>query len=89
MARSNIYIRNFDKDVSEEVLTQFFKQYGEVKNCKIMVTETAEGTKVSKGFGFVCFEDPRDAEKVVELANKNELILQGKQVFASYYQTKD
>ena len=58
MARSNVYIRNFDKDVTEDILINFFKSYGEVKNVKIMVTELGDGNKVSKGFGFVCLDDP-------------------------------
>jgi len=65
------------------------KTYGEVKNVKIMVTELPNGDKVSKGFGFVCFEDPAVAQNVVEQAGKNQLILQDKPMFASFYEAKD
>ena len=71
MARKNLYIRNFDKDVKEEDLKKFFSTFGAVKNVKIMVTELPDGSKESKGFGFVCYEDAETAVKVELLASQN------------------
>ena len=71
MARKNLYIRNFDKDVKEEDLKKFFSTFGSVKNVRIMVTDLPDGTKESKGFGFVCYEDAETAAKVELLAKQN------------------
>lgn len=88
MARKNLYIRNFDKEVKEEDLKKFFSTFGNVKNVKIMVTQMPDGSKESKGFGFVCFDDAETAAKVELLAKQNQLILNQKQVFANFYETK-
>lgn len=61
MARRNLYIRNFPKELTEEQLQKFFEQHGKVQNVRIMVTTlkdsvTGQDRKESKGFGFVCFE---------------------------------
>ncbi len=56
MSKCNLYVKNFDADVTEEDLKIFFSVYGTVKNVKLYVTDMPDGTKVSKKFGFVCFE---------------------------------
>jgi len=88
MARKNLYIRNFDKDVGEEDLHKFFSTFGTVKNVKIMVTDMGNGIKESKGFGFVCFDSAETATKVELLAKQNQIVLNSKQVFANFYETK-
>lgn len=88
IARTNVYIRNFDLEVSEEQLKEFFTQYGKVKNVRIMVTQIGEERK-SKGFGFVCFEEAVDAAKIVELSKENQLTLQGRNILANFYETKE
>lgn len=87
-AKVNVYIRNFDKQVTEGDLKSFFNEFGEVRNVKIMVTTLPNGQVESKGFGFVCFKQPEHAQKVVELAGNNQLILQGKQIFAAFFENK-
>ena len=36
-----------------------FESYGPIQSCKVMGEDKGE----SKGFGFVCFEDPKSAVK--------------------------
>jgi polyadenylate-binding protein len=88
IARTNVYIRNFDLEVTEDQLKEFFSQYGKVKNVRVMLTQIGEEKK-SKGFGFVCFEDAVDAAKIVELSKENQLTLQGRNILANFYETKD
>ena len=88
IARTNVYIRNFDLEVTEDQLKEFFGQYGKVKNVRIMVTQIGVEKK-SKGFGFVCFEEAIDAAKIVELSKDNQLTLQGRNILANFYETKE
>jgi RNA recognition motif-containing protein len=36
MIRYNLYVRNISLDATEEELKEYFSQFGEVKNAKIM-----------------------------------------------------
>lgn len=60
---NNVYVKGFpqDESFSEDDLTKLFADFGEINNSCIM--RDAEG--VSKGFGFVCFNDPTSAEKAI------------------------
>lgn len=61
---NNIYVKNFsqDPDFVDEQLAEVFKQYGKVQNATVMRDENGK----SKGFGFVCFFDPSDAENATK-----------------------
>lgn len=55
-----MYVKNIPTSVKDEDLKDFFSKFGDVKNTKIMVTESGIDTignpvYQSKGFGFVCF----------------------------------
>ena len=91
LARSNLYVRNFDKNVTEEDLTQFFGGEKVVRNVRIMTTEVSrdgEVQKESKQFGFVSFNDPNDAAAVVLKYNNEELEFNNKQLYVNYYEDK-
>lgn len=63
----NLYVKNLDDSVDDEMLRQNFEGYGKITSAKVMCDENGR----SKGFGFVCFEKPDDATKaVVEMNNK-------------------
>jgi polyadenylate-binding protein len=63
----NLYVKNLDDSVDDEMLRQNFESYGKITSAKVMCDENGR----SKGFGFVCFEKPDDATKaVVEMNNK-------------------
>ncbi|GJJ12112.1 hypothetical protein Clacol_006353 [Clathrus columnatus] len=61
----NLYIKNLDDDVDDEKLRADFEQFGTITSAKIMRDE--KGT--SKGFGFVCFSMPEEANKAVQEMN--------------------
>ncbi|RZC94554.1 hypothetical protein C5167_026285 [Papaver somniferum] len=59
---TNLYIKNLDLDVTEELLTEKFSKYGKITHLVIM----KDGNSKSKGFGFVNFDSPDEAKKAME-----------------------
>ena len=69
--KNNIYVKEIPKkNFAEKELVELFSKFGKINSAVILKDEKGE----SKGFGFVCFEKPEDAEKA-----KNEM--NGKKVF--------
>jgi RNA recognition motif-containing protein len=62
---TNLYVKNIDPDVTEEMLTQKFSEFGKITNLIVMKDENDQ----PKGFGFINFENPDDAKKAVEEMN--------------------
>lgn len=79
----NLYVKNLDDTVQDEMLRKHFEPYGNITSAKVMCDEAAR----SKGFGFVCFEKPDDATKaVVEMNNK---IIGNKPLYVALAQRKE
>lgn len=79
----NLYVKNLDDGVDDEMLRKQFEQYGTITSAKVMGDENGR----SKGFGFVCFEKPDDATKaVVEMNNK---MLGNKPLYVALAQRKE
>lgn len=57
---TNVFVKNFGEDMDKEKLMKLFGQFGTITSCAVMT----DGEGKSKGFGFVAFEKPEDAEKV-------------------------
>jgi RNA recognition motif-containing protein len=53
-------------------LKEFFSQYGEIRNVRIMMGDSQDGSgnKVSLGYGFVCFVRQEDAARAKQEAAK-------------------
>ncbi|RXN05199.1 polyadenylate-binding 1 [Labeo rohita] len=66
---TNIYIKNFGKDVDDKMLTEIFSKFGPTLSVRVMTDEKG----VSRGFGFVSFENHSDAKRAVEELNRTEL----------------
>ncbi|KAI4964645.1 hypothetical protein ZWY2020_060088 [Hordeum vulgare] len=62
---TNLYMKNIDDDMTEELIKLKFSQYGQVTSVKIMKRD--DGT--SKGFGFASFKNPESAKKAKEALN--------------------
>ncbi|CAN0926240.1 Polyadenylate-binding protein 7 [Linum grandiflorum] len=58
---SNVYVKNIDDDVTDEELRDHFSQCGAITSSKLMRNDKG----MSKGFGFVCFSNPEEANKAV------------------------
>jgi RNA recognition motif-containing protein len=77
--KTNLHVKNIPYDVSEEYLFEVFSKFGTVKSVKI-AKETLDSKKdgeivtsvVSKGFGYIFYEDDASAERaMLEMNNKN------------------
>ena len=91
LAKSNLYVRNFDKNVTEDDLKKFFGGDSLVRNVRIMTTDVQreDGVhKESKQFGFVSFINPKDANDVVIRYNNEELEFNNKQLYVNFYEDK-
>lgn len=69
-----ILVRNLDRTVREPELLKLFQQFGTVDSCTIVMDE---GTKKSKGFGFVEMPHGREAVKAIKGLNTLRLHGQG------------
>lgn len=61
----NLYIKNLDDTIDDEMLRKEFSQFGTITSAKIMRDEKGN----SRGFGFVCFSNPEDASKATTEMN--------------------
>ena len=57
---TNVYIKNFGEDMDEERLKELAEKFGKVQSLKVETDKSG----CSKGFGFVCYESPEDAQQV-------------------------
>ncbi|OGO94066.1 MAG: hypothetical protein A3F41_04755 [Coxiella sp. RIFCSPHIGHO2_12_FULL_44_14] len=67
---SKIYVGNLSYSVDEEQLSDYFKQFGSVKELTLIKDRE---TGRSKGFAFVEYDSPGDAEKAIREANGHDL----------------
>lgn len=69
MSNSKIYVGSLSYDVTSEDLETRFKPYGEITDVKLIIDRE---TNRSKGFAFITYADPQDAQKALEAENGQE-----------------
>eukprot|EP00158_Paraphelidium_tribonemae_P009005 Partr_v1_DN28747_c1_g1_i1_m62807 putative poly(A) binding protein, cytoplasmic len=79
----NLYVKNLDEAVEDETLRQEFAAFGTITSAKIMRDEKG----ASKGFAFVCYAAPEEANKAV--AEMNNKIIGTKPVYVALAQRKE
>merc|ERR1719468_948345 len=79
---TNVFIKNLGDEADDTTLTDMFSKYGKITSVKIMKGEDDKG----KGFGFVSFEDPTQAEAAVTELNGSEI--EGKMIYVGRAQKK-
>ena len=68
--RNNIYVKEIPKkDFTDKELIDLFSKFGKINSAIVLKDEKGE----SKGFGFVCFEKPEDAEKAQKEMNGKKI----------------
>jgi polyadenylate-binding protein len=82
-AGCNLYVRNLDPSVTDDILRKDFGVFGKIISVK--VSRDAEGS--SKGFGFVCLSLPEEASKAKEALNRKMLF--GKPLFVTLFERKE
>ncbi|KAL4206056.1 RNA-binding domain-containing protein [Rhizopus microsporus] len=79
---TNVYVKNLSMDVTEQDLNQLFSTMGSVSSILIQ----RDDQQKSKGFGFVNFELPEDAERAVNELHDTEFF--GKKLFVTRAQKR-
>uniref|UniRef100_A0AAU7VFE7 Boule1 n=1 Tax=Enchytraeus coronatus TaxID=208440 RepID=A0AAU7VFE7_9ANNE len=59
---NRIFVGGIASDTTESELKNFFSSFGNVRDCKIILDRGG----LSKSYGFVTFESPEDAEKIIK-----------------------
>ena len=57
---TNVYVKNFGEDMDEDRFKELAVKFGKVLSLKVVVGESGR----SKGFGFVSYETPEEAQRV-------------------------
>lgn len=80
----NLYVKNLADEITDEKLMEAFTRFGSITSAKVM-READNGA--TKGFGFVCFQTPEDAQKA--MAEMNGKMLDQKPLYVAMAQRKD
>jgi len=79
----NLYVKNLDDTISDELFRETFAKYGTITSARIM----READNASKGFGFICYSAPEEAARAV--AEQNGKIMKSKPLIVTLHQRKD
>ncbi|WFD30698.1 Protein phosphatase PP2A regulatory subunit B [Malassezia sp. CBS 17886] len=79
----NLYIKNLPEDFDDERLQEEFAPFGTTTSAKVMRTATG----ASRGFGFVCYSAPEEANKAV--AEMNGKMFENRPLYVALAQRKD
>lgn len=74
---NKIYVGNLSYKVTEPQLKEYFEQFGEITDVKLI---TDYNTGQSKGFGFITYSSTDEMEKALE---KNGEELEGRKLFVN------
>ena len=79
----NIFIKNLAADIDNKMLHDTFNQFGTILSCKVVQNDGG----AAKGYGFVHFATQESADRAV--AEVNQMLLNGSQVFVGVFERKD
>ncbi|KAG2496116.1 hypothetical protein HYH03_005719 [Edaphochlamys debaryana] len=78
----NIFIKNLEKTIDAKALHDTFSAFGRILSCKV----ATDANGVSKGYGFVHFEDQAAADRAIATVNQKEI--EGKIVYVGPFQKR-
>ena len=80
----NLYIKNLDDSVTDDILRDEFSAMGTITSARVM-KDMKDGR--SRGFGFVCFSSPEEATRAVN--EMNGKIIANKPIFVALAQRRE
>ena len=81
---TNVYVKNLTEEYdTDDKVRALFEPFGEITSAKVVSDENGK----SKGFGFVSFDEPEQAEKACDALNGKEMS-NGKTLFVGRAQKK-
>jgi len=75
----NVFIKNLDRSIDNKAMYDTFSAFGSILSCKV----ATDASGVSKGYGFVHFENDHAANTAIE--NVNGMLLNNKKVFVGKF----
>jgi len=81
----NLYIKNLEDDVKEDQLRKEFSAFGTIRSLKIMTDDK----KNSKGFGFICYDAPEEAQRAIAEMNNRSLPGSSKPLYVTFHEPKE
>ena len=82
----NLFVKNLDDTITEDILRETFDKFGTITSAKI-VRDNEQPNAPSKGFGYVCFSSPEEATRAV--GELNGKILRSKPITVTLHQSKE
>mmetsp|Transcript_14809 Transcript_14809/g.46561 ORF Transcript_14809/g.46561 Transcript_14809/m.46561 type:complete len:872 (-) Transcript_14809:547-3162(-) len=80
----NLFVKNLDDAITDDILRDKFSPYGTITSARVM---REPQTGASRGFGFVCFSSPDEATKAQQEMNGKHL--NNKPIFVALAQRKE
>lgn len=80
----NLYVKNLDESVTDEMLREEFSTMGTITSARVM-KDMKDGR--SRGFGFVCFSTPEEATRAVN--EMNGKLIASKPIFVALAQRRE
>lgn len=80
----NLYVKNLDDSVTDEILREEFSAMGTITSARVM-KDMKDGR--SRGFGFVCFSTPEEATRAVN--EMNGKLVANKPIFVALAQRRE
>lgn len=80
----NLYVKNLDDSVSDDMLREEFSAMGTITSARVMRDLKADR---SRGFGFVCYSTPEEATRAVN--EMNGKLIANKPIFVALAQRKE
>ncbi|XP_051132521.1 polyadenylate-binding protein 2-like [Andrographis paniculata] len=80
---SNLYVKNLDDSISDDMLKDFFSPFGTITSCKVMRDQKG----ISRGSGFVAFSSSDEAARA--LSEMNGKMIASKPLYVALAQRKE
>ena len=71
LQEQNVFIRKIDKSFKSDDLENSFKNFGGIISCKVSLDEQHK----SRGYGFVCFQDPEYAREALKATQGKDSLI--------------